>query len=140
MKKFLLSIVACFSLAAAIQAQTPTFDETVKYINHRFAMSGYDYPEMKADKYGGVAVYVTTSSRLGFNLKEVKIEALNNEDNGTHLLISCLDGSDCAQSVETNGGPVKELVVYFTSIKEAQRVAKAFAHLKTLSTAKDPFE
>lgn len=137
MKTMLWVSLAFMGLASTAQAQT--LEETVKYIGHRIDMAGYDVFKVNADKYGGVAIFFDGGGRAGFNLQEVKVEALNTDDNGPHVLISCNDGSDCGSLVEKSGGGTKELYLHFTIEKEAKKVAKALNHLRTLTTTKDPF-
>jgi len=137
MKKLITLFVLFLGLGIA-NAQTPTFDETVKYINNIFKEIDVDY------FYG--------DSETGFYITEVKvvkngkvsfIDSENNVINSFNLFDFDKFNGDWAyvDLLDKNNRPIGWWFGISISEPQFSKLEKAFKHLRTLCVKEhDPFE
>jgi len=139
MNKIIISIIATFIVITA-QAQSLTFDETVKYLNEKLSVSD---ESVSVSEYGLVTFTYPSGSTYKYDLNEVKMEYIygTNDDGGYHqFMVTCdncvtSDYHGTGDDIEVDGD------FYFTlpTKKDIESTIKAFNHLKTL-LKDDPFD
>lgn len=131
-KPALLSILLFLSMN--VSAQQMSFEQTVSYINEKMKCCSGKYPGVKAlyiavKKNGRLTIYYTDNETGSFNLLDL---TPNNDCDGIWVHGDEIDFFTTKSSAT---------FLVFESSAEANRVYKAFQHLRTLCKKDtDPFD
>lgn len=147
MKAILFILLFCTAIVSA-NAQTMSFEETVKYINEKCDKDNDGKTFLKADKQGNVLL----SGGEKFNLFEF-YNARHYKDDGKDENEDFKDGfeiesygiyqsSQRGYQLTFNLDKNNSIFIYrFSNATDVKRVFKAFLHLRSLCThVKDPFD
>ena len=150
MKKFIILSIAFLASTISVKAQSPTFEETVKYINDflienptiffRLGSSDEDIINLMKAKKDGTVIFLWKNTnnasetiKGSFNLHNVK----NYKFSGVNPVL----GSSRLQlyfSKEESWEESASFGIHITK-QMAEKLEKMLRHLATLCTEKDPF-
>ena len=145
MKKTLaLAIITLATLANTTRAQSPTFEETVKYINKNATQYTTNTGSFTAKKDGTLSYF----REDGFKYAEMNVFDINlvyeyDADDGEHnFWWKCKSSGNCIKRFDKEDGSrfSDAMLTGYTSKEGAEKAIKAYNHLRTLCKKEvDPF-
>lgn len=147
MKKSIMLYLLLF-LSFTISAQEMAFDQTVKYINDKLMDASDEVYQILADKSGNVKVTHPSGKVFKFNFFDLDLTAIHYSDAekrewGFELVsYGFVNSSRRRYQITANIDKTNTVLIsHFDNQLEAERVFKAFIHLRSLCTqVKDPFD
>jgi len=146
MKKTLaLAIITLATLATTTQAQSLTFDETVKYINKKDNEISTGEGSMTAKKNGMLSYFTKDGYKYAeINLFDIELVHEYDADfwKNYRFIYRCKYGQDCIKRFDEEDGNRfnDEMTENIQNTAEAKKLIKAYNYLRTLCKKEvDPF-
>ena len=143
MKKILLLSIITLGGFISINAQSLTFEETVKYINGKMLKYSDYTARISAKQNGDILEYNGDGRNYAeYNLFDIKLKYELRYDE-MKLVVICASGENCIKRRDKDGD-IRFADVMTGDIAtnaEAEKIIKAFNHLRTLCKKEvDPFD